>query len=131
MIRRLEKEIILGDGADATPVTIREVTPGQAIAFNEAIFGAVKGEAERPSAITDLIIGNPELKLTLLEQCTSLGAEVHELGAFSFLRLWGEFEEVNAPFLAELLGRLRKGAVEFAATAAAASGSTAEQSREA
>jgi len=111
MIRRHETTILLGEGADARPVTLREITPGQALLFHRAALGGAERAAALQSAadVADLLVGDADAKLQLLAACASLGDEVYELGAAAFMRLWRAFEEVNAPFLDELALRLQSG----------------------
>jgi hypothetical protein len=120
MIRRHETTIIMGEDADARSVTVREITPGQALLFHKAVLagpaGADAGVAlDSAAAVADLLVGDTDVKLQLLASCTSLGDEVYELGAAAFMRLWRGFEEVNTPFLDELAQKLRQGAQTLAA----------------
>jgi hypothetical protein len=109
MIQRHETTVLLGEGAEARPVVLREITPGQALLFHRAALGVVEGRAlDSAAAVADLLVGDVDARLALLEQCSSLGQEVHELGGAAFLGLWRAFEEVNAAFLDELVLRLKR-----------------------
>ncbi len=110
MIRRKSVTILVGDGDEALTVEVREVTPGLCELFHKAMLGGISAGAQldNAAALADMLVGDTATRLELLEACTSLGAQVHELGAAAFLQLWQALEEVNAPFFGLLLERMRQ-----------------------
>lgn len=105
---------IEGGQQESLGVLVREITPLLAPLLHKAVLGAIGSSEESENGpktlsmrdVADMLLGDPELKLQLLEACCDLGEEVRNIGGYTFLQLWEGFEEVNAPFLERLVASL-------------------------
>lgn len=121
---RQELTACIGLVPETREVVVREITPLQAEKLHRVLLEGLEKNAQGITAreLADLMVGDAGLKLELLQQCSDLGQEIHDLGALAFMQLWEAFEEVNAPFLERLAGMLQSGAAMVQADASRKAG---------
>lgn len=111
---REQKTVTIGQGDEALPVVVKEVTAFEAGLINKAVLDVDPGKKFKTVAeVANVILGDMAVKAKLLAECTSLGEEVNDLGGTVFLDLWDAFVEVNQSFFAAMIRRMGRGRGEI------------------